>query len=300
MSQGEIERLSRAYIRAIADNIGPFKDVPAPDVYTNPQIMAWMLDEYEKVKGYHCPAVITGKPLELGGSEGREDATAQGVIYTIREGARHLGIDLKKARVIVQGYGNAGHFIATKMSEFGSKIIAVSDSKGGIYSKDGLDPKKVYEFKDKSGTVQNYPGARNITNKELLELECDILIPAALENQITKENANNIKARMVAEAANGPTTPEADEILHKKNIFLIPDFLCNSGGVTVSYFEWVQNLYGYYWPRSEVFEKLDKIITKAFKDVLEMHKKEKVDMRTAAYMISVKRVADAMKLRGWV
>lgn len=300
MSQKEIERLSRGYIRAIADKIGPFKDVPAPDVYTTPQIMAWMMDEYEKIVGHHCPAVITGKPLELGGAEGREDSTAQGVIYCIAEGAKHLKINLKGAKVIVQGYGNAGHFVATKMFELGAKIIAVSDSKGAIFSKDGMDPFKILECKEDTGSVMGFPGSKSMTNKEMLELECDILVPAALENQITKDNAANIKAKIVAEAANGPTTPEADEILYKKGVFLIPDFLCNAGGVTGSYFEWVQNLYGYYWTREEFFEKLEKIMVKSFRDVLEMHTIEKVDMRIAAYMISVKRVADAMKLRGWV
>ncbi len=298
MSLGEIERLSRGYARALADKIGPHIDVPAPDVYTNPQIMAWIMDEYEKVTGKSCPAVITGKPLELGGSEGRGDATAQGVIYTIREAANHLGIDLKNARVVVQGYGNVGYFVAIKMKELGSKVIAVSDSRGGIYSEDGLDPEKVFEFKKKNKTVVGYPGSKEITNKELLELECDILVPAALENQITHENADGIKAKLVAEAANGPTTFEAGEILTRRKVFTIPHFLCNSGGVIVSYFEWIQNLYGYYWTREVVMERMDKIITKAFLDVLKMSLDEKVDMRTAAYMISIKRVADAIKLRG--
>jgi len=300
MSQSELERLSRAYAREFADHLGSKIDVPAPDVYTNPQIMAWMLDEYEKVKGVHDPGMITGKPLEIGGSEGRGDATAEGVIYTIREAAKYLKINLKGSTVAVQGYGNAGHFVATKMSEMGAKVVAVSDSKGGIYSERGIDPAKAFAYKEKNGSVQGFPGTKNITNEELLELKVDILVPAALENQITGKNVSKIKARLLAEAANGPTTPEADPILYKNNVFVIPDFLCNAGGVTVSYFEWVQNLYGYYWKRDEVFRKLDEIMTKAFRDVLEMSIKHKVNMRMAAYMIAVKRVADAMKLRGWV
>jgi glutamate dehydrogenase (NAD(P)+) len=299
MSEGEIERLSRAYIRAFAEHIGPTQDIPAPDVYTTPQVMAWMMDEYEKIVGHKAPGVITGKPIELGGSEGRGDATAQGVIYTIIDAAKHLGIDLKGAKVVVQGYGNAGHFVASKMAELGSKIIAVSDSKGGIVNEEGLDPQKVFEFKQSNKTVVGFSDSKEISNQDLLELECDILIPAALENQITHENADKITAKIVAEAANGPTTPEADEILFKNNVFVIPDFLCNAGGVTVSYFEWVQNIYGYYWTREEVLEKLEKIMNSAFVSVLEMHQKEKVDMRTAAYLVAVKKVADAVKLRGW-
>lgn len=300
MSQGEIERLSRGFMRAIADKIGPMVDIPAPDVYTTPQIMAWMMDEYEKIVGHKCPAIITGKPLELGGSEGRSDATAQGVIYTIIDAAKNLGIDLKGAKVVVQGYGNAGYYVATKMHELGAIIIGVSDSKGGIFNEEGFCPFKAFDFKKENGTVVGFSDTKEITNAELLELECDILVPAALENQITKENADKIKAKIVAEAANGPTTPEADEILYKKGVFMIPDFLCNAGGVTVSYFEWVQNIYGYYWTREEVLEKLEKIMIKAFADVLSMSKISDVDMRTAAYMVAVKRVADAMKLRGWV
>ncbi len=300
MSQTELESLSRAYAREFAEHLGSRIDISAPDVYTTPQIMAWMLDEYEKVKGIHDPGMITGKPLEIGGSEGRGDATAEGVIYTIREAAKRLKINMKKATVAVQGYGNAGHFVATKLFAMGAKVVAVSDSKGGIYSEKGLDPAKVFAHKEKSGSVQGFPGAKNITNEELLELKVDILVPAALENQITGKNASGIKAKLLAEAANGPTTPEADPILYKNKVFIIPDFLCNAGGVTVSYFEWVQNLSGYYWKRDEVFEKLDEIMTKTFKDVLEMSLKNKVNMRMAAYMIAVKRVADAMKLRGWV
>jgi glutamate dehydrogenase (NAD(P)+) len=299
MSASELERMSRGYIRAVGPQLGAWKDVPAPDVYTNAQIMAWMLDEYEKMFQTHEPAMITGKPLELGGSEGRNDATARGVVYTIREAARYMKMDLKKATVAVQGYGNAGSFSAILIEEMGAKVVAVSDSSGGIYNAAGLDPNSVLAYKEKTGSVQNFPGAQNITNAQLLELQVDILIPAALENQITGANVNNIKAKLVAEAANGPTTPDADDVLYKKKIFMIPDFLCNAGGVTVSYFEWVQNLYGYYWPVDEVYAKLDKIMTSAFKEVLKMSIEKKVNMRVAAYLVAVKRVADAVRLRGW-
>jgi len=301
MSEGELERLSRTYIDLIAPVIGPEKDIPAPDVYTTPQMMAWMMDEFSKIKGYYCPGVITGKPLEVGGSAGRGDATAMGGLYAVREAAKHLKIDLKKATVAVQGYGNAGSFAAILSRKmFGSKVVAVTDSKGGIYSPEGLDPEKVLAHKKKTGSVINYPGTKPISNEEVLEMDVHILFPSALENVITKENASRIKAKIVAELANGPTTPEADEILYKKGVFVIPDFLCNAGGVTVSYFEWVQNVTGDYWSEEEVYSKLDRKMTKAFKDVLDASIKEKVDMRTAAYIVAVKRVADAMKLRGWV
>jgi len=300
MSVRELERLSRGYIRAIADFIGPQRDIPAPDVYTNPQIMAWMMDEYETIVRGHAPSVITGKPLPLGGAIGREDSTAQGVIYCVREAAKHLKINLKNATVTVQGYGNAGYFAAAKMSELGAKVIAVSDSKGGIYSEKGLEPKDVLAYKKKNGSVVNFPKAKNITNGELLELKADILIPAALENQITGKNASRIKAKVVAEAANGPTTIEADQVLYESGVFDIPDFLCNAGGVVGSYFEWVQNNYGFYWPAEEFYTKLDKFMTNAFYAALETHLKNKVNMRVASYMVAVQRVVEAMKLRGWV
>ncbi|MBI4015278.1 MAG: Glu/Leu/Phe/Val dehydrogenase [Candidatus Aenigmarchaeota archaeon] len=300
LSSTELERISRGYIRAIAQFIGPDKDVPAPDVYTTPQIMAWMLDEYEKIVGGAAPGVITGKPLALGGSAGREDATAQGVVYTIREAVKVLGIELRGAKVAVQGFGNAGSFVATKLSEMGASIVAVSDSRGGIYNENGLAAKDLAKHKEQYGTVLGFAGAKEISNSELLELELDILVPAALENQITGENAGKIKAKIIAEAANGPTTPEADEILFGNKVFVIPDFLCNAGGVTVSYFEWVQNLYGYYWTKEEVFEKLDKIITTAFESSLKAAREHSVDMRMGAYAVAIKRVAEAMKLRGWV
>jgi len=301
MSIWELERLSRAYINQIGRIIGPGEDVPAPDVYTTPQIMAWMMDEYCKLSGDHSPGCITGKPIPLGGSQGRGDATARGMCYTVREAAKHLGIKLKGATAAVQGYGNAGSYSATLLkSLFGCKIVAVSDSKGGIYSEKGLDPEEVVEHKSKTGSVVNFPGTKKITNEGLLELDVTVLVPAALENVITKENAARIKAKIVAEAANGPTTPEADEILYKNGIFVIPDFLCNAGGVTVSYFEQVQNAYMYYWEEEEVHEKLDKKMTKAFHAVLEMSLKYKVDMRVAAYMVAIERVAEAVKGRGWI
>ncbi|MGC8686552.1 MAG: Glu/Leu/Phe/Val family dehydrogenase [Thermoplasmata archaeon] len=301
MSEGELERLSRGYIRAIGRFIGPERDIPAPDVYTTPQMMAWMMDEYSKIVGYNAPGVITGKPLEVGGSLGRGDATAKGGLYTLREAAKKIKLDLKKATVAVQGFGNAGQFAHKLVTEmFGSKVVAVSDTKGGIYCKEGLDFKKVLAHKEKTGSVINFPGTKNITNEELLELNVDVLIPAAIENQITGKNANNIKAKIVLELANGPTTPDADVILFKKGILDIPDFLANAGGVTVSYFEWVQNINGYYWTEEEVYQRLDQKMTKAFWDVMETAEKYKVEPRMGAYIVAVKRVADAVKTRGWV
>ena len=300
MSPVELERLSRAYIDAIATVIGPELDIPAPDVYTNPQIMAWMMDEFNKTRGHNTPGVITGKPIPLGGSEGRGDATARGAVYTIREATKRLHIPLKGATAAIQGYGNAGSHATILLQEMGARVIAVSDSRGGILSDKGLDPHAVLQHKQKTESVVGFPGTEAISNEELLELQCDILVPAALENAITGKNASRIKAKIVAEAANGPTTPEADNILFKNKVFDIPDFLCNAGGVTVSYFEWVQNIYGLYWPVEEVHDRLDKIMTKAFNDVYDIYVKHNVNMRMAAYMLSVQRVAEAMRLRGWV
>ncbi len=300
MSPGELERLSRGYIDAIWRFIGPERDVPAPDVYTNPQIMAWMMDEYSKLKGYNAPGVITGKPVAIGGSLGRGGATARGGMFTIIEAAKHLGIDLSAATVTVQGYGNAGSNIAVFMNDtLGSKIVAVSDSKGGIYNKQGLDPHKVSQHKAKTSSVINFPGAENISNEELLELDADVLCPSALENVITEENAARIKAKIIAPLANGPITPEADKILVGNGVFVIPDFLCNAGGVTVSYFEGVQNAYNYYWDDEEVHQRLAKKMTKAFQDVLAESLKRKISMRVAAYVVAIARVAEAMRLRGW-
>ncbi|OIO03865.1 glutamate dehydrogenase [Candidatus Desantisbacteria bacterium CG_4_10_14_0_8_um_filter_48_22] len=301
MSPGELERLSRKYIELIYPVIGPEKDIPAPDVYTTPQMMAWMMDEFSKIRGYYCPGVITGKPLEAGGSLGRGDSTAVGGLYTVREAAKHLKIDLKKAAIAVQGYGNAGTFAAIIGKRmFGSRIIAVTDSKGGIYNADGIDPDRALAHKKKTGSVVNFPGTKPISNEDVLELDADILIPSALENVITRKNASKIKAKIMAELANGPTTPEADEVLYKNGVFVVPDFLCNAGGVTVSYFEWVQNMTGDQWSEEEVYSRLDRKMTKSFKDVLDTSLKFKVNMRVAAYIVAVKRVADAMKLRGWV
>jgi len=300
MSGGELERLSRGYINAIWQYIGPDSDIPAPDVYTNPQVMAWMMDEYSRLKGCNTPAVITGKPLALGGSLGRGDATARGGMFTIEEAAKQLGIDLATATVAVQGYGNAGSYIATLMNDIlGSKIIAISDSKGGIYNKQGLDPHQVLQHKRETGSVINFPQAENISNDGLLELEVNVLCPSALESSITQGNASKIRAKIVAELANGPTTPEADEVLHHNGVFVIPDFLCNAGGVTVSYFEWVQNTYNYYWDEDEVHHRLNKKMTKAFQAVLSESLKRKVSMRLAGYIVAVARVAEAMRLRGW-
>ena len=301
MSAGELERLSRGYVRALGEYIGPEIDVPAPDVYTTPQIMAWMMDEYENIVRHSAPGVITGKPLEVWGSLGRGDATAKGGMYVLREAAKTLGMDLSKAKVAIQGFGNAGQFALKLVKEmFHSNVVAISDTKGGIYSEKGLDFDKLMEHKKKTGTVQNLPGTKNITNEELLELDVDVLIPAAIENQLRADNANKVRAKVILELANGPTTPEADEIFFKRKVLVLPDFLSNAGGVTVSYFEWVQNQAGYYWTEKEVYERLDQKMTEATHAVLDAAKKYNVDPRTAAYTVSVKRVADAMKMRGWV
>jgi len=302
MSPSEIERLSRQYVRQVGRIIGLEKDVPAPDVYTTPQIMAWMMDEFYWQKGYNEPGVITGKPLSLGGSKGRNDATARGGVYCVREAAKTLGINPSNASYAIQGFGNAGQYAATLMNEIlgSKKLLAVSDSKGGVYNPDGIDAATVVKYKLETGEVKGFPGTKPISNEELLELKVDILFPSALENVITAKNAGNIKAKIVAELANGPTTPEADAILYKNNVFVIPDFLCNAGGVTVSYFEMVQNSYNFYWELPEVQKRLDEKMTKAFNDVYKMHKDRKVHMRLAAYLVSVQRVAEAMRFRGWV
>jgi glutamate dehydrogenase (NAD(P)+) len=277
------------------------KDVPAPDVYTTPQIMGWMMDEYETLKGEHHPGVITGKPLPLGGSEGRGDATARGGIYVTREAAKILNIDLQNKTMAIQGFGNAGQYAALLGHEIlGLKLVAASDSKGGIYNPKGLDPKQVVEHKLKTGVLQGFPGADQITNEELLGLEVTVLFPAALENVITASNADKIRCKISCELANGPTTPEADEILYQNNVFVLPDFLANAGGVTVSYFEQVQNTYNFYWSLGEVHQRLDEKMSRAFHGVYQMYLRERVNMRLAAYLISVARVAEACKLRGWV
>jgi len=298
LSKKELEGLSRRYFTEISVLIGPERDIPAPDVNTTPQIMAWFMDTYSMHVGYTVPGVVTGKPISLGGSEGRNEATARGCVFTIVDAAAHLGMDLAKATVAVQGFGNAGYIAAKLMSDEGSTVIAVSDTGGAIHRQDGLDVDRVLAWKKEHGTVVGFPGSRTITNGELLELECDVLIPAAYENQITAQNAANVKAKVVAEAANGPTTPEADRILAERGVFMIPDILANAGGVTVSYFEWVQDLNRDHWSEAVVNAKLKEIMDRSFAEVLAMAKLEEVDMRTAAYLVAVKRVADATALRG--
>jgi glutamate dehydrogenase (NAD(P)+) len=301
MSAAELERLCRTYVRSLHQFIGPERDVPAPDVYTTPQMMAWMMDEYSIICGKAQFGVITGKPLSVGGSPGRGDATAKGGMYTIREAAKALGIDLKKATVAIQGYGNAGSFAASLCKEmFGCKVVAVCDSQGGIYNKAGIDPKKALACKEASGTVCSMTGVEKVTGEDILTMDVDILIPAAMENVITAKNAAKVKAKIVAELANGPTTPEADDILFANGVHVIPDFLCNAGGVTVSYFEMVQNAHMYRWDEAEVYEKLDKRITKSYHSVLDTSRKYKINMRQAAYVVAVQRVVEAMKVRGWV
>jgi glutamate dehydrogenase (NAD(P)+) len=298
LSKKELEALSRRFFTEIEVLVGPERDIPAPDVNTTPQVMAWFMDTYSMHQGYTVPGVVTGKPISLGGSEGRNEATARGTVFCIVEAARHLGIELNKAKVAVQGFGNAGAIAAQLMTDEGATIVAVSDSTGGIANPNGLEINKVIKWKQEHGTVQGFPGAKDVTNAEVLETECDILIPAALENQITEKNAPNVKARLVAEAANGPTTPEADEIFWKRGIFMIPDILCNAGGVTVSYFEWVQDLNRDHWSEKVVNEKLREIMVKSFQETLAIARREQCYMRTAAYLLAVQRVADATQLRG--
>ena len=298
LSKKELEGLSRRFFTEIEVLVGPEKDIPAPDVNTNSQVMAWFMDTYSMHQGYTVPGVVTGKPISLGGSEGRNEATARGTVFCIVEASRHLGIELSKARVAIQGFGNAGSIAASLLDQEGATIVAVSDSTGGIHDPKGLDIKRVIGWKQEHGTVQGFPGAKDVSNAEVLEVECDILVPAALENQITARNAGNVKARLVAEAANGPTTPEADEIFWKKGIFMIPDILCNAGGVTVSYFEWVQDLNRDHWSEEEVNSKLKDIMVKAFQETLAIARREQCYMRTAAYLLAVQRVADATQMRG--
>ncbi len=301
LSDGEMERLSRSYIKSIWQFIGPRKDVPAPDVYTNSQTMAWMMDEYSKITGMNNFGCITGKPLCVGGSCGRADATARGGMYTIREAAKELGIDMKNAKIAIHGYGNAGCYAALLSKEFfGANVVAVSDSKGGIYNKNGLDLDGVCTCKAETCSVVNSPNTKKISGEELLELDVDILIAASLENIITAKNASQVKAKIVAELANGPTTPEADEILYKNGVHLIPNFLCNAGGVTVSYFEMVQNASMYYWDLETIHERLATKMSTAYHSVLDSAKKYDVNMRKAAYVVAVNRVIEAMKIRGLI
>ena len=307
LSKSELEKLSRGYINAMYDFIGPDKDIPAPDVYTNEIIMGWMADEYNKIRRQLSPAVITGKPINMGGSLGRDDATSRGGFYIMNEIEKILKLDKNKTTVAIQGYGNVGHHLARLLYDDGYKIVAVSDSKGGVYAKEGLDPYSTLKIKEQNnmidavycrGTVCNDLDHKHISNEELLQLDVDVLVPAAMENQITEKNANKIKAKIILEMANGPTTIEADEILSRKKVLVIPDILANAGGVVVSYFEWVQNRAGYYWTREKVYERLKEIMIREFKNVYDLHKQKKVDMRTAAYILSLKRIVASIEAKG--
>jgi len=299
MSFTELEKLSRGYVRAISQIVGPTKDIPAPDVYTNSQIMAWMMDEYSRLRENDSPGFITGKPIVLGGSQGREKATAQGVTICIDQAAKKRGIEIKGARVVIQGFGNAGSFLAKFMHDAGAKVIAISDAQGALHDPAGLDIDYLLDRRDSFGTVTTL-FENTISNKELLELECDILVPAAISNQITEENVYDIKASIVVEAANGPTTFEATRILSERGILLVPDVLASAGGVTVSYFEWVQNNQGYYWTEEEVNEKLHAKLVEAFNNVYETSQNRRVNMRLAAYMVGARKMAEASRFRGWV
>ncbi|GEN45176.1 Glu/Leu/Phe/Val family dehydrogenase [Alkalibacillus haloalkaliphilus] len=299
MSFRELEALSRGYVRALSQVVGPTKDIPAPDVFTNSQIMAWMMDEYSRIDEFNSPGFITGKPIVLGGSHGRESATAKGVTICIEEACKKRGIDIKDARVIVQGFGNAGSFLAKFMHDMGAKVIAISDAEGALHDPEGLDIDYLLDRRDSFGTVTNLFDD-TISNEEMLELDTDILVPAAIENQITKDNANDIKAKIVVEAANGPTTLEATKILTERDILIVPDVLASSGGVTVSYFEWVQNNQGFYWKEEEVQEKLREVLVKAFNNVYTTAQNRQIDMRLAAYMVGVRKMTEAARFRGWI
>ncbi|MCW5937791.1 MAG: Glu/Leu/Phe/Val dehydrogenase [Fimbriimonadaceae bacterium] len=301
MSMGEKERLARGFIRQLSNVLGPERDVPAPDVYTDGQIMAWMMDEYEATQGKHQAGVITGKPLEVGGINGRDDATARGGMFVLREWASATGTNLASSTAAIQGYGNAGHF-AHKLLEslFKTTVVAASDSKGGVYNPDGLDHAELMRHKSETGSVVNFKGARTVTNEELLELDVTVLLPSALENVVTGENAGRIKAKVVAELANGPTTPDADKVLFERGVYVLPDFLCNAGGVTVSWMEQVQNAGLDKWDRHRVEAKLDEIMTNAFRDVHQQRESLRVHTRLAAYLVAVQRVAEACRIRGWV
>ncbi len=298
MSESELERTARAWVGAMADDIGVDKDIPAPDVYTNPQIMAYMMDEYEKIKGHSEPGVITGKPLELGGSEGRGAATAQGGVYVLENLVKKLNNNKSELRVAIQGFGNAGYHVARILYGLGYKITAVSDSKGGIYSEAGIDPEKAQKVKQEQGSVTAMPEVQQISNEDLITCDCDILIPSALDNQIREDNAPNIKAQIIIELANGPTTPEADKILRDKNIIVIPDVLANAGGVTVSYFEWVQNRTHFYWSESQILDRLKPIMVKAFDEVWEFAKENNINLRDATFIKAIERIVEAMRIRG--
>jgi glutamate dehydrogenase (NAD(P)+) len=298
MSAREVERLTRRFTTEIADLLGADSDIPAPDVNTNPQVMAWMMDTYSMHRGYSVPGVVTGKPVSIGGSEGRSEATGRGVVYAIQEAAKVIDLDLDGARVAVQGFGNAGESVARFIAELGARVVAVSDSRGGVFDGDGLDLPLVTRHKQETGSLVGAPRTRPISNAELLEIDCDILVPAALEGVLTEANAARVRARLVAEAANGPTTPEADDILHERGVFVIPDVLCNAGGVTVSYFEWVQDREEFFWTIDEINARLRRVMVRAFEDVHRTSVEHAVDMRLAAYLLAVSRVAEATLTRG--
>ncbi|WOV83407.1 Glu/Leu/Phe/Val dehydrogenase [Sporosarcina jeotgali] len=298
MSMDELERLSRGYVRALSQVMGPTKDIPAPDVFTNSQIMAWMMDEYSRIDEFNSPGFITGKPIVLGGSQGRDRATAEGVTIIINEAAKRRGIDMKGARIVIQGFGNAGSFLSKFLHDAGAKVIGISDAYGALHDPDGLDIDYLLDRRDSFGTVTTL-FENTLTNQELLELDCDILVPAAIENQITEHNANNIKASIVVEAANGPTTSEATKILADRGILLVPDVLASAGGVTVSYFEWVQNNMGYYWTEELVRERMTEKMVTAFENVYSVSTTRGIDMRLAAYMIGIRKTAEASRFRGW-
>ncbi len=298
LSRGELERLTRRYAYEISPFIGPDQDIPAPDVYTDPQIMAWIMDTYSMTQGHSMPGVVTGKPVFLGGSYGRNEATGRGCVFVIKAACEKLGIELSRATAAIQGFGNAGNVAARLLAEQGVTIIAANDSKGGVVNRKGLDIRALLAHKEKTGSVRNFFGSKTISNDALLELPCDILVPAALENQITLANADRIRAKIVAEAANGPTTPHADAILHRHGIMVLPDILANAGGVTVSYFEWVQDLQEFFWEEEDVNRRLEKVMNRAFADVYATANKYNVDMRTGAYIAAIERVATATKVRG--
>jgi len=298
MSQPELERMTRRYTSAILPLIGPDKDIPAPDVYTNSQTMAWIMDTYSMTKGYAIPGVVTGKPLSLGGSLGRNEATGRGCFYTIQCACEHLHLQLKGATVVVQGFGNAGSIAAQLLEEAGAKVIAVSDSTGCIFNRKGINIKELMHLKALTGKVEGFPECEPITPAELLALECDILVPAALENTITGENAAKVRAKIIAEAANGPLTPTADRIIESNGGFIIPDILCNAGGVTVSYFEWVQDESHLLWEAQDVYNRLERVMKTAFHDVLQIHLTRKLPMRIAANVLGIGRVAEAVQIRG--
>jgi glutamate dehydrogenase len=300
LSARELEELSRGYVRRLAAVLGPELDIPAPDVNTNPRVMGWMLDEYDRVRGQNTPGFITGNPLVLGGSAGREEATGRGVVYTILEAMKRLGLQPKNCTAAIQGFGNVGSHTAEFLHENGVKVVAVEDVRGGAMNPDGLDVPALLEHAHRTGSVRGFAGSRDIGTEELFGLDVDVLVPAALENQITSTVARNVKAKIIAEAANGPTTPDGDDILHQRGIFTIPDILCNAGGVTVSYFEWVQNTQGFYWTAREVNTRLQELMVTAFEHVYDMKEERSVTMREASYVIAVHRVAEACEARGWL